>query len=128
MKTLSRLVAAAMLVPAMTFLILAATPDLKTYFSSDFTDQAYQQKTHKKVGLAWKRPSETPAPGSKTVVIATFLRDGSLLATKLHHKSGSDAWDASGLDAVKKAAPLDPLPKGYKGTSVEIHFHFELNP
>ncbi len=105
----------------------AGTPDLKTYFGSDFKDQAYQAKTHKKVGLAWKRPAETPKPGSKTVVIVTILRDGSLFEAKLHLKSGSQAWDASALDAVKSAAPFDPLPKSYPRTSVEVHFHFEYN-
>lgn len=105
----------------------AGGPDLKTHFPADFTDQAYQKKTHTKVGAAWKRPEAPPKPGSKTVVVATFLRDGSLLETRIHHKSGSDAWDRSGEQAVKSSAPLDPLPKGYSRTSVEIHFHFEYN-
>ena len=105
----------------------AGTPDLKTYPSSDFTDQAYLQKMHKKVGSTWKRPPEPPKAGSKAVVIVTILRDGSLLETKLHMKSGSDAWDASALDAVKRSAPFDPLPRSYPRTSVEVHFHFEYN-
>lgn len=106
----------------------AAKPDLKTYFASDFTDQAYQQKTHRKVGASWQRPAEAPKAGSKAVVIATFLRDGSLMEAKIHMKSGSEDWDDSALKAVRKASPLDPLPKEYKRTSVEIHFHFEMNP
>ncbi len=102
-------------------------PDLKTYPSSDFTDTAFMQKVHEKVGRAWKRPAETPKQGAKAVVIATYLRDGSLLEPKLHHQSGSPAWDASALDAVKSAAPIDALPKSYPRTSLEVHFHFELN-
>ena len=105
----------------------AAGPDLKTYPSSDFTDQAYLQKMHKQVGLAWKRPATPPNAGSKAVVIVTILRDGSLLDSRLHMKSGSDAWDASAIAAVKNAAPFEPLPKGYPRTSVEVHFHFEYN-
>ena len=105
--------------------LVAGKPDLKTYPASDFTDQDYMAKVHKKVGLAWKRPEEAPKAPAKTVVIVTILRDGSLLESKLHMKSGSDAWDASALDAVKKAAPFDPLPKSYPRTSVEVHFHFE---
>ena len=116
-----------MVLLALTSLVWAGAPDLKTYFASDFTDQAYQKKVHQKVGISWKRPSEPPKAGSKAVVIATILRDGSLLETKLHMKSGSDAWDASALEALKRAAPLDPLPKGYPRTSVEVHFHFEYN-
>ena len=108
-------------------LLFGGTPDIKVYPTSDFTDQAWLQKTHKKLGLAWNRPDTPPKAPAKAVVIVTILRDGSILPTKLHHKSGSDAWDASALDAVQKAAPLDPLPKSYPRTSLEIHFHFEYN-
>ena len=108
-------------------LLLAGTPDLKTYPASDFKDAAYLQKMHQKVGAAWKRPAETPKPPAKSVVIVTILRDGSLLETRLHMKSGVEQWDASALEAVKKAAPFDPLPKSYPRTSVEVHFHFEYN-
>ena len=119
--------AAMMALSASPYPALAGTPDLKTYPSSDFTDQPYLQKMHKKVGATWKRPAEPPKAGSKAVVIVTILRDGSLLETKLHMKSGSEAWDASALDAVKRSAPFDPLPKSYPRTSVEVHFHFEYN-
>ena len=122
-----RIAAAFTLLAALVSPVAAGTPDLKTYPSSDFTDQAYLQKMHKKVGMAWKRPAETPKTGSKAVVIVTVLRDGSLLEMRLHMKSGSDAWDASALDAAKKSGPFDPLPKNYPRTSVEVHFHFEFN-
>jgi periplasmic protein TonB len=106
---------------------LAGTPDLKSYPSSDFKDQAYHQKLHKKVGAAWARPAQAPVAGAKAVVIVTILRDGSLMESRLHMKSGSEAWDKSALDAVAKAAPFDPLPKSYGRTSLEVHFHFEYN-
>ena len=105
----------------------AGKPDLKTYPASDFKDTAYMQKVHQKVGASWKRPEETPKPPAKAVVIVTILRDGSVIESRLHMKSGSDAWDASALDAIKTAAPFDPLPKSYPRTSVEVHFHFEMN-
>ncbi len=103
------------------------TPDLKSYFAADFKDQSYQQKVHLAVGRAWRRPEQAPRPGSKSVVVVTILRDGSPMDAKLHHKSGLDAWDASALAAVRTAAPFGPLPKSYTRTSVEVHFHFELN-
>lgn len=129
MRPINRFVCACLLalVAAAAASLEAAGPDLKTYFPSDFTDQAYQKKAHTRVGTAWKRPESPPKPGSKTVVVATFLRDGSLLESRVHHASGSEAWDQSGVQAVKASAPLDPLPKGYSRTSVEIHFHFEYN-
>lgn len=118
------------IIAAILFLVpnaMAGQPDLKTYPASDFKDTAYMQKVHQKVGSSWKRPEETPKPPAKAVVIVTILRDGSVIESRLHMKSGSDAWDASALDAIKKAAPFDPLPKSYPRTSVEVHFHFEFN-
>jgi len=103
----------------------AAAPRLAVYFASDFTDAAYQKKTYQKVAAAWKRPANTPKPGSKAVVIAVIQKDGSMAAPTLSHPSGSDDWDAAALAAVKKAAPFDPLPKAYTRPSVEVHFHFE---
>lgn len=107
-------------------LLVAGTPDLKTYPASDFKDAAYLQKMHQKVGAAWKRPAETPKAPAKSVVIVTILRDGSLLESRLHMKSGVEQWDASALEAIKKTT-FDPLPKDYPRTSLEVHFHFEYN-
>jgi len=102
-------------------------PDLKTYPAPDFKDMAYMQKVHAKVGGTWKIPAEAPQQGGKAVVIATFLRDGSILETRLHHKSGSTPWDSAALEAVTASAPLEPLPRSYPRTSLEVHFHFEWN-
>lgn len=108
--------------------VWGGTPDLKSYPSSDFKDQAYHRAIHTKVGSSWARPAQSPKEGSKAVVIATILRDGTLMEPpRLHMKSGSEAWDKAAIDAVTKAAPFDPLPKGYPRTSLEVHFHFEYN-
>jgi len=103
----------------------ACQPRLQAFFASDFTDQAYQQKAYAKVAAAWKRPPVLPKAGAKAVVITTIARDGSSAPTMLHMKSGSDAWDAAAVLAVRTAAPFDPLPKSYRRASVEVHFHFE---
>jgi periplasmic protein TonB len=100
-------------------------PRLQTFFASDFTDQAYQQKAYNEVAAAWKRPPTLPREGSKAVVIVTIARDGSTTPPMLHMKSGSDAWDAAAVLAVTTASPFDPLPKAYPRASVEVHFHFE---
>jgi len=105
----------------------AAAPRLQVYFAADFKDSAYQQAAYKKVAAAWKRPPTVPEPGGKTVVIAVIRKDGSAPGPTLHYKSGSDTWDAAALEAVKKAAPFDPLPKTYPRPTVEVHFHFEYD-
>ena len=121
-RAAAALVALALAIP----LAWAAKPTLRVFFASDFTDVPYQQKAVNKVQTAWKRPAEMPKPGSKAVVIVTILRDGKALDTKLHFQSGSEKWDQAAMKAVQDAVPFEPLPKGYLGSSVEAHFHFEV--
>ena len=106
----------------------AGTPRLQVFFAADFTDAAYQQKVYQKVASSWKRPTETPAAGKKAVVIAHIRKDGRIPEPVLHLKSGSEAWDAAALEAVRTAAPFAPLPAAYARPSVEVHFHFEYGP
>lgn len=100
-------------------------PRLQTFFAADFTDAAYQQKAYNKVASTWKRPPTLPAAGAKAVVIVNIARDGKTSPPLLHMKSGSEAWDAAAMLAVKTASPFDPLPKPYPRDTVEAHFHFE---
>jgi protein TonB len=99
-------------------------PSLQVFFASDFTDQAYQKKAYDKVASLWKRPPADPKRGSKTVVITTIAKDGKGTPPMLHMKSGSDAWDAAAMQAVKAASPFPPLPASYAQSGVEVHFHF----
>ena len=105
--------------------LMAGTPGLQVFFAADFKDQAYQQKTFKRVASVWKMPKETPEPGSKSVVVVEILKNGKMGGMRLHHSSGSDPWDAAAIKAVEEAAPFGPLPKSYPRSSVEAHFHFE---
>ena len=105
---------------------LAGKPSLRVFFASQFKDVPYQKAAVDKVHKAWRPPVDMPKEGSKTVVIVTILRDGTVLESKLHHKSGSDKWDAAALAATKAAAPFGELPKSYYGNSVEAHFHFDV--
>ena len=99
-------------------------PSLQVFFASDFTDQAYQKKAYDRVASLWKRPPADPKRGAKTVVIITIGKDGRGTPPILHMKSGSDAWDAAAMQAVKAASPFPPLPASYAQPGVEVHFHF----
>lgn len=99
-------------------------PSLQAFFASDFTDQAYQKKAYEKVAALWRRPPGDPKRGAKAVVITTIAKDGKGTPPVLHMKSGSDAWDAAAMQAVKAASPFPPLPASYAQPGVEVHFHF----
>jgi protein TonB len=99
-------------------------PSLQAFFASDFTDQAYQKQAYEKVAALWRRPPADPKRGAKAVVITTIAKDGKGTPPLLHMKSGSDAWDAAAMQAVKAASPFPPLPASYAQPGVEVHFHF----
>ncbi len=124
-RTVLRALVTALALASLMATVAAGTPSLKIFFASDFTDQAYQQKTYAKVAGTWKMPAEAPEPGKKAVVITTIMKDGTTGGARLHYESGSEAWDAAAVAAVENASPFDPLPKSYPGASVEVHFHFE---
>ena len=104
----------------------AAKPAVRVFFAAQFKDVPYQKAAVDKVHKAWRPPIDMPKPGGKTVVIVTIMRDGTVMDTKLHYKSGSEKWDAAALAAVKAAGPFAPLPKSYYPNSVEVHFHFQV--
>ena len=120
-----KLGACAVLFVAWAALAAAPQPSMKAYFASNFTDTAYQQAAVNAVLMVWKPAPPLPA-GKKTVVISTIARDGKVVETRFNLQSGSEAFDASALAAVK-AAKLPPLPKSFPASSVEVHWHFEVS-
>ncbi len=100
---------------------------LNVYFAAGFEDSAYQQAAFDKVLKSWKPAPPVPPPGSKTVVIVTIARDGTLLDAYFNLKTGNKAWDEAALQAVKKAGALPPLPPSYRQPTLEAHFHFEVD-
>jgi protein TonB len=120
--------AAALLLAAAAF--AAGRPSLECYFQTTLRDPAYQKKTYERVAAKWKTPpaAEIPAIGKKTVVQAVITKDGTLATTEVTLRSGKKGWDAAALNAVKSAAPFDPLPAGFRYPSVQVHFHVSVVP
>jgi periplasmic protein TonB len=102
---------------------------LNIYFQSTLKDQAYQQKTFKKVAAAWKPPaSQFPKAGTKTVVRTVIAKDGRLVSTDISMECGSKVWDAAVAKAIRAAAPFDALPASFAYPSYEAHFHMSYLP
>ena len=119
------LAVAAALAVAPVALAAGGHPQLQTFFQSNLTSASYQQKVYQRVAQRWRQPGakQTPGVGKKTIVQAVVGKDGKLVNVAITTESGSKAWDAAALAAVKKAAPFDPLPKGYTSPTLEVHFH-----
>ena len=103
-----------------------AQPYLTSYFQSDLTDLLYEKQCQEKVTRNWAVPKGLPKAGSKSVVQSAIGRDGKLISAFVTMKSGSPAWDAAALAAVKESAPFPLLPKSYAGDQVQVHWHFEV--
>ncbi|RYZ45874.1 MAG: TonB family protein [Myxococcaceae bacterium] len=107
-------------------LAASGSPQLQTYFQGTVDSPAYQQQAFERVAKRWRQPGPkgTPALGKKAIVQAILDKDGKLLSTAILTESGSKAWDAAALAAVKKAAPFPPLPRTTTAATLEAHFHF----
>lgn len=54
-------------------------------------------------------------------------RNGNLIEVKLEQSSLNSEIDESAMEAVRKSAPLPPLPPGYKEEVLEVHFGFKID-
>ena len=100
-------------------------PQFTAYFTSAFTDAAYQKIAADKVLKAWRAPAGAPV-GKRAVVIAAIGKEGRLAEVKQHRTTGFKPWDDAAMAAVTAAAPFPPLPKSRAFPTMEVHFHFEV--
>jgi protein TonB len=115
-------VTGALLAAALTLLLPGGR--FNAYFTTGFTDAAYQQEAAAQVLKAWKPPKAAPV-GKKTVLRAEISRDGKLAGLIDHQMTGDKAWDAAAIAAVRSAVPFKPLPKSWPHPTMEVDFHFE---
>jgi protein TonB len=104
-------------------LAAAGSPRLEAFFQNELKSADYQQKVYSRVAGKWRQPKGTPALGKKAVVQAVIGRDGKLVSATVSTPSGSKAWDAAALAAVKQAAPFPALPASYTQSTLDAHFH-----
>jgi len=61
----------------------------------------------------------------RAVVYFRILRNGQITDLKIEESSGIKSFDLSALRAVYSAAPFPPLPSGFEGEYLGVHFIFE---
>jgi len=89
----------------------------------DFSE--YMRKVERKITRKWHPPLSDYS--TKVVVNYVILKDGELGKYYVSESSGNSRMDASAMDALKKAAPFPPLPRGFDQSSVEVKFTFDYN-
>lgn len=87
----------------------------------------YLQLIRSRVGQAWAPPAGLVAGAQpiRAVVHFRIERSGRLRGLRLESASGVEFFDRSALRAVQLSDPMPPLPIGYSGSDLGVHFGFE---
>jgi len=91
---------------------------------SNFEFAYYLQQVRVLVARNWT-PTAGVAAGTRVEVYFRVSRDGSLTSPRVETSSGNAYFDDSAARAVIVTGHLPPLPLGYSGSDLGIHFGFE---
>jgi periplasmic protein TonB len=89
---------------------------------------AYATLVRDRVAQRWRTDQVDPRIRSLPPAIATFeiVRSGAVRNIRIIQSSGNRALDYSAERAITEAAPFQPLPAQYGGSSAVIEFWFQL--
>ncbi len=76
-----------------------------------------------KVDNRWSQPVAHKKT-RKALVEFTINRKGDVSNAKVADSSGDSYFDQTALRAVTLSAPFPPLPRGFKGDSLRVHYRF----
>lgn len=95
----------------------------ESIMESDIDWGPYLKKMERNIKSNWKPPKSKES--NRVVLFFTIAKDGRLLVSKVYKSSGVAAIDTAALNAAKVTAPFKPLPKQFKGNSIDIQFTFD---
>ncbi len=93
---------------------------------SNFEFAYYLQQVRIMIARNWTPAAGVPA-GTRAQVYFRVSRDGSLTAPRIETSSGYPFFDQSAARAVILTGHLPPLPLGYAGPDLGVHFGFEYS-
>lgn len=91
---------------------------------ANFEFAYYLQMVRVQIARNWTPPAGTPT-GARAEVYFRVTRSGEITGLRLETSSGGDYFDQTALRAVVITQQLPPLPLGYSGSDLGIHFGFE---
>lgn len=91
----------------------------------DNTFNSYMHKMQNRIKSNWVPPKSEVS--SSTVLKYQIAKDGRLLDYNVITSSGDKYFDKAAIDALKKSAPFEPLPKEFTGDKIEVQFTFDYN-
>jgi protein TonB len=95
---------------------------------SNFEFTYYLTLVRNRIAQSWAPPAGLTSGGQPIQAVAYFrvARDGSITGLRLETGSGFEFFDRSALRAVELSDPLPPLPLGYSGGDLGVHFGFQF--
>lgn len=98
-----------------------------TVDASNFEFSYYLVLVRNRIAANWSPPAGMVSSGTpvRSVVYFRIERDGSLSSVRMESTSAAEFFDRSSLRAVQLSNPMPPLPDGFKGGSLGVHFGFE---
>jgi TonB family protein len=94
---------------------------------ANFEFAYYLTLVRNRIAANWAPPAGLTHGGEPVRAVLYFRihRDGRIDATRLETGSGVEFFDRSAVRAVTLSDPLPPLPLGYSGSDLGVHFGFE---
>jgi len=94
----------------------------------DFPYTYYLTIVQNKIGGNWAPPLDAylVRQTRRAVICFTILRSGQIINVEVESSSGTQLLDDSAIRAVEFSAPLPPLPEGFAGDRLRVHFNFEF--
>ena len=92
----------------------------------DFKFAYYLEIIKERISGNWSPPPTGGSPeGVMSTVYFKISRDGKVSDIEIEDSSKFDLFDRSATRAVSLSSPLPPLPAGFKGNWLGVHFEFE---
>lgn len=102
--------------------IITQKPD-KNSDEPDFS--SYMKKLQQKIKRNWNPPKGNRS--TRVVMLFKVIKSGDLVKYKIIQSSGDKNMDSAAVKSLKQSAPFAPLPKEFKGKSIDIQFTFDYN-
>ena len=95
--------------------------------ATNFAFAYYLALVRNRVGQNWSPPAGLVSSGKplRAVVYFRIGRNGSVSGLKLESSSAQEFFDRTALRAVMISDPMPPLPIGFDGSDLGVHFGFE---
>ena len=100
-----------------------------TVDAADFEFTYYLLQVRSMVGRNWGAPAGLVTKGEPVRCTVYFKIDrlGRVTDVRLEDASGVAFFDQSALRAINVTSPLPPLPAGYGGSTLGVHFGFQYD-